>query len=246
MRYLVVADVHSNLEALEAVISDAVEAYDSVLFLGDAIGYGPNPNECVERLSRFADVVMLAGNHDLAAVGAVDIGMFNDTARTALEWTRGMLSADVARLLQSLQPRLDQPDFALAHASPRNPVWEYMLERYQASPNYQAFTQPLCLIGHTHVPTEFAQTTAPQGEVNLRIPRGGDSTGLAPSTRYIINPGSVGQPRDGDPRAAYGILNTDAETFDFRRVSYPVEVTQHKIRVAGLPDQLAYRLAIGR
>src|SRR5438105_935556 len=147
MRYLVLSDIHANLEALEAVLADA-PAHDSVLFLGDLIGYGPDPNACVQRVRGLAPEISLTGNHDLAALGQVDVSYFNPVARAAIEWTDRKLGDDERAFLHSLPARTERSDFALAHASPRDPVWEYMEVAEQGPPNFARFQAPFCFVGH--------------------------------------------------------------------------------------------------
>jgi diadenosine tetraphosphatase ApaH/serine/threonine PP2A family protein phosphatase len=245
MRYLVISDVHANLEALEAVLHDADE-YEGVLCLGDLIGYGPDPNAVVDCVRELPNLICLVGNHDLAALGEIDVSTFNAYAREAAEWTRDALRPDVKEYLAALSPREDADTFTLAHASPRNPVWEYLESLYQAGPNFGAFSSPYCLVGHTHVPRIFVEAGENGDEaIHVVMPEADDVIDMSEGGRWIINPGGVGQPRNGDPRAAYGILDADAQTFVFRRVVYPVDVTQRKIRDAGLPSMLASRLRLG-
>lgn len=243
MRYLVVSDVHANLEALEAVLGDA-PSYNAVMCLGDLVGYGPNPNECVQRVMALPGLISLIGNHDLAALGELDLSAFNAYARYSAEWTTMRLDPDVREHLLSLAPKLDHDGVMLAHASPRDPVWEYMEVPEQGPPNFALFDGPLAFVGHTHVPRVFTESA--DGTASLvSMPDAGEVLSLDADTRMIINPGGVGQPRNGDPRAAYGIWDTDARTFEFRRVPYPFEMTQIKIKINGLPSVLAERLAYG-
>lgn len=243
-RYLVLADIHANLEALEAVLADA-PPYDSVIFLGDLVGYGADPNACVARVRELPNVTSLVGNHDWAALGKIDVGAFNDFARRAVEWTDRTLDSDARAYLTELEPKLERDDFALAHGSPREPIWEYLEVESQAPPNFEQFSAPFCLVGHTHVPRVFVEhSNGGPSTVEVISPKPGSALNLDDG-RMIINPGGVGQPRDGDPRAAYGILDTDSRTFDFYRVAYPVEVAKGKIEAAGLPTALGSRLRFG-
>jgi diadenosine tetraphosphatase ApaH/serine/threonine PP2A family protein phosphatase len=246
MRYLVLTDVHANLEALTSVLDDAGE-YDAVLCLGDLIGYGPNPNECVNRVRALPNLICLVGNHDLAALGGIDLSSFNPFAREAAKWTAEQIDDDVREYLESLGPaRLDDDQFAIAHASPRDPIWEYLEAEPQGPPNFKMFTAPVCFVGHTHVPRIFLEMK--KGDhvfSNIVMPDADDELQIGDGARKIVNPGGVGQPRNGDPRAAYGVWDTDSEMFTFRRVTYPVAITQIKIRIAGLPIGLAQRLQFG-
>ncbi|GAC1634439.1 MAG: metallophosphoesterase family protein [Chloroflexota bacterium] len=239
---LVVSDIHANLEALEAVLADA-PPYDSVMCLGDLVGYGPNPNECVEKVRGLTNVSSLVGNHDLAALDQLDLSQFNPHARYSAEWTMDRLTPEVRTYLLSLEPTMEQPGYFAAHASPRDPVWEYMESEEQGPPNFRAFEDNVCLVGHTHVPRIFIEQ--PRSTSIVTLPESGGTAQLNNGVRKIINPGSVGQPRNGDPRAAYGLMDTQDGVFQFRRVEYPYDVTQAKIRECGLPAVLAQRLAYG-
>lgn len=241
MRYLVLADVHANLEAMDAVLADA-PPYDEVLFLGDLVGYGPNPNEVADRLRSVPRMTSIVGNHDWAALGKLDTSEFNPLARQAAEWTAGQMRADVRGFLDVLEPRADAHSLILAHGSPRDPLWEYLESEFQGPASFAAFDTSICLVGHTHVPRVFLEQ--PDGRTKVFDAREGDVLDLS-SGRMILNPGGVGQPRDGDPRAAYGLLDTDDRTFTFFRTPYDVDVTQRKMREAGLPEPLAARLALG-
>jgi diadenosine tetraphosphatase ApaH/serine/threonine PP2A family protein phosphatase len=240
MRYLVLADIHANLEALDAVIADAPE-YDEVLFLGDLVGYGPNPNEVADRLRTMSRMTAIVGNHDWAALGKLDTSEFNPLARQAAEWTSRAIRPDVREFLNVLEPRTSVHTLFLAHGSPRDPIWEYLESPYQAAGSFAAFEGALCLVGHTHVPRVFVQQ---DGAIDAFDPEQGDSLRLD-AGRMIVNPGGVGQPRDGNPRAAYGLLDTEERTFTFYRVAYAVDETQKKMLEAGLPQALAARLELG-
>lgn len=241
MRYLIISDIHANLTALEAVLADAGE-FDKVWCLGDIVGYGPDPNECVELLRRH-QLTCLAGNHDWAAVDKLDLASFNSDARAAAAWTQGVLSEEAFAYLSSLPSLLEEERFTLAHGSPRQPVWEYILDPRVASLNFQHFGTQYCLVGHTHTAVTFVQATEGSGsQVHFPLydrawPLDGD--------RMIINPGSVGQPRDSDPRASYAILDADALTWEQRRVEYAIEETQGRMREHGLPHRLIARLQYG-
>ncbi|MBI3964090.1 MAG: metallophosphoesterase family protein [Chloroflexi bacterium] len=244
MRIAVISDIHANLAAFEAVIADFGEV-DEVWCLGDVIGYGPDPNECVERLRRLPRFVCLPGNHDYAALGLIDVRDFNPVARTAAIWTREQLTDENASYLERLPQTLVRDDFFLVHASPRQPIWEYVLEESQAAENLAFFDTPYCLLGHSHIPLVFRerpnQSRNPMGRF---MGKPGIEVSLG-DERMIINPGSVGQPRDRDARAAYGLIDLEERTFEFRRVEYDIAATQRKMADAGLPKPLAERLAVG-
>jgi len=241
MRVLVLSDVHANLAALEAVLADAPD-HDALWSLGDIVGYGPDPNECVALL-RERDHVAIPGNHDWGVLGKLDLEYFNAAARDANLWSRQVLDAESRQYLEALPEKQVLQGVTLAHGSPRDPLWEYLLSHQAAKISFSYFGTDLCLVGHTHVPMIFrdesgaydCQAIYPPTDRVIRLDR----------QRYIINPGSVGQPRDHDPRAAYMLLDTEAWTVMFRRVEYDVARTQERMRAAKLPRRLWMRLASG-
>lgn len=253
MRYLIISDIHSNLAAFEAVLADA-GSFDKVWCLGDVVGYGPDPNECVEQL-RALPHVCVVGNHDWAALGKMDTENFNPDAKRACQWTGEQLSPSNLAYLETLRKSLVEEGFTLAHGSPRQPIWEYILDSSVAQANFEHFDTRFCLVGHTHVPVIYRDDpnqacdtlTLPLSS----LPHGGGKRGglVLGEERLIINPGSVGQPRDGDPRASYAILNSDRKrsdlTLEYRRVSYPVKTTQARMVEEGLPVRLIIRLGYG-
>ena len=236
------SDIHANLVALEAVLADA-PAFDEIWCLGDLVGYGPSPNECVERLQDFSHV-SLAGNHDWAALGKLDLNNFNADARMANAWTQSELTPAVIEYLRGLPTHTERNGFCMAHASPREPVWEYILDANLAYANFAFFSTSICLVGHTHIPIIF-ELDDQRRRCETMIPRFPDPVTLG-VYRMIINPGSVGQPRDGDPRASYAMLDTESMTWEFCRVDYSVEITQERMRARGLPRRLIDRLEVGR
>ena len=242
MRYLIISDIHANLVALEAVLADA-PSFDEIWCLGDLVGYGPNPNECVERIQDFSHTC-LAGNHDWAALGKLDVKSFNVDARVATAWTQVEISPPVREYLDGLPTHVEQNGFTMAHASPREPVWEYILDANAAHANFAHFSTPMCLVGHTHIPLIFEMDNE-RHRVEMVMPPLRGTLRLGPR-RMIINPGSVGQPRDGDPWASYATLDSETMTWEFHRVPYAVEITQERMRARGLPIRLIERLAIGR
>lgn len=241
MRVLVISDIHANLVALEAVLEDAHGEYDVVWCLGDLVGYGPNPNECVERVRSLAGLRCLVGNHDRAAIGEIDLDAFNLDARLAIAWTQEALTSGTIDYLQNLPEYEVHGDFTLVHGSPRQPVWEYVLDRHVAAQNFRHFETVCCLVGHTHSPVAFRQVGGTSAELapNYRQPL--DLRG----DRYILNPGSVGQPRDGDPDAAYALLDLEALTWLACRASYDVAETQLRMEAYDLPARLIVRLEEG-
>jgi diadenosine tetraphosphatase ApaH/serine/threonine PP2A family protein phosphatase len=244
VRYAVLSDVHGNLEALETVLADVRRGGpDLCLCLGDTVGYGPDPNECAARIQELAGPA-IKGNHDLAAIGALDTSRFSPLARTAIEWTIGVVSEDTRRWLVTLPNRIEVPDFLAVHGSPRDPIEEYILDLPTSLAIFSEHAFSLCLVGHSHVPGTFI--LGADGTVSARALPVGEPVPLARSCRYIVNVGSVGQPRDGDPRAGYLLLDTEERTVTLRRLPYSIAATQEKMGARGLPSALARRLAMGR
>lgn len=243
MRYLIISDVHSNLAAFEAVLADA-GFFDRVWCLGDMVGYGPDPNECVERL-RDLPHICVAGNHDWATLDKLDIEDFNPDAQRACRWTREQLSPSNLEYLDTLPKSLFEEGFTLVHGSPRHPIWEYILYPSIAKANFECFDTRFCLVGHTHIPIIYRyHPENPNEACDTLIPSLDSPLGLG-QERLIINPGSVGQPRDGDPRASYAILDSDELTLEYRRIPYPIETTQARMMEKGLPLRLIIRLGYG-
>jgi diadenosine tetraphosphatase ApaH/serine/threonine PP2A family protein phosphatase len=241
MRVAVISDIHANRHALAAVL-EAVEAErpDTVWCLGDTVGYGPQPNECCDLVQERADLC-LVGNHDLVALGELSVGDFNDEAARAAVWTSDVLTEASRDFLTALKPSAEAEGVGLYHASARDPVWDYILSEEAARATFELSPAALILVGHSHVALALRQE-------NDRSVAGG----LAPADaefelngRWLLNPGSVGQPRDGDPRAAWLLLDLERRFAAFRRVKYPVEKTQAEMRERGLPPLLAARLERG-
>ena len=239
MRVAVVSDIHSNLTAFRAVAADFGEV-EEVWCLGDLVGYGPDPNECVALLREHPHVCV-AGNHDWAALGKVTTDVFNVAAASAAWWTAAHLTEETKEYLLGLPLEIDREGWRLVHGSPRDPIWEYVLEESQAEELFSLFPGRGCLIGHTHIPHVFVET--PDGAEYLG-PEYGDPLTLEES-RVIVNPGSIGQPRDGDPRACYALLDTTAGLLEHRRVAYDIEEVQARMQAAGLPKPLWQRLSYG-
>lgn len=263
MRVLVLSDIHANLVALETVLADAAGRYDTIWCLGDVVGYGPAPNECVEIVEAEADLCVI-GNHDWAVLGrpGLDVEQFNPWARAAVEWTQGQMTSRSRAFLDSLAAEPVEPEgsggILVTHASPREPVSEYVQSPEVALENFSYFENKMCLVGHTHKPAIF------RWQLRKIFSRRGSRNGiplhvdflrpyeaqcvrltLTDLERLILNPGSVGQPRDSDPRAAYALLDIEAQTWEQRRVAYPVDLTQSQMRVANLPRRLIDRLTFG-
>jgi len=247
MRYLVLTDIHANLEALDACLADAlVHTYDATLVLGDLVGYGPDPNTVVERVQALNPVAIVRGNHDKVACGLEQAEGFNSVAKSAAKWTFDILKpAHCDWLCELPEGPIEVDDLVeICHGSPFDED-AYIFDELDAVRALKVATRPLCLFGHTHYPVTFelsdqsfdsvGSASAPQLHVQMRA-----------GCKYLLNPGSVGQPRDGDPRAAYAIVDTSQRLVELFRLEYAVEETQTKIIKAGLPDVLAQRLGVGR
>jgi predicted phosphodiesterase len=241
MRIAVLSDIHANYHALAATLSAVdAEGVDEIWCLGDTVGYGPRPNRCCA-VVRERTAVALAGNHDLAVIGTLPLAEFNGDAATAARWTQGVLEPEARDFLASLSPSGSRDGVELFHGSPLDPVWSYVLSEDAAYYSFQATEAPLVLVGHSHVALAISWS----GET---LGGGGAADGTEidlTASRWLLNPGSVGQPRGGDPRAAWLLIDQTAGRATFRRVSYPVEQTQEELRARGLPESLAARLAVG-
>jgi len=243
MRLAVLSDIHANLAALDAVLADLdrSQAVDAMWACGDTVGYGPQPNEVIARLQeRGARAVM--GNHDGAAIGVVDVTWFNDAAAAAIRWTATVLTDASAAYLADLSDREEEGDLTVVHGSPREPIWEYIVSPEVARANLGAYATRICLFGHTHFPVLYA---ADDGGVREVEAPAGSSVPL-PAGRLLLNPGSVGQPRDRNPDSSYLVLDLAAQTAQFRRVPYDIARTQRLMREVGLPAWLVERLRHGR
>lgn len=217
------------------------EAPDEIWCLGDLVGYGPRPNECTASVAQRADLCLI-GNHDLAALGRIDLLEFNEDAAASARWTASTLTDDTREFLARLEPRAEREGIGLYHASPRDPVWEYVLSAEVAAASIAAAPESVSLVGHSHVALAFSlDGNTPAGG----LAPDGTELDLASAERWLLNPGSVGQPRDGDPNAAFLVLDLGLRQAVFRRVPYPIERTQEDLRAAGLPDSLAIRLEHG-
>ncbi len=242
MRRLIVSDIHANLTALEAVL-DAAAPFDSVWCLGDVVGYGPDPNACIEKLRNLPDLVCIKGNHDAAILDEIDVFAFNHEARQSLDWLRSRLKADNRQWLADLEEKVVLGDVTLAHGSPRNPIWEYIMDLETARENMAYFETQICLVGHTHIPCIYQMEDDAPDSTGLYFPEAGLALKL--QKKFILNPGSVGQPRDHDPQASFVIYDDLAESWVYHRVSYEVKQVQKRILAAGLPRRHAYRLEEG-
>jgi predicted phosphodiesterase len=244
MRYAVFSDIHSNLTAFQAVLQD-IEArggFERIWCLGDIVGYGPDPKECIALLRQY-DHICVAGNHDWGAIGKIGIDDFNPEAAAACRWTGQQLEQRDVDYMANLPLTMREGDFTLAHGSPREPIWEYVVSTPVAKVSFNYFKTRFCLVGHSHVPLVF-ESLAPDGDCTVfEFPV--DTPLALNGNRLIINPGGVGQPRDSDPRASYAIYDSDHGVIWHHRVPYDVASTQQRMREYGLPYGLAARLSHG-
>lgn len=240
MRLAVLSDIHANLAALEAV-RDELPPVDEIWVLGDIVGYGPQPNEVIALLQQMGARSVL-GNHDGAALGSVEIGWFNPDAARAIRWTAEVVDPNSRAYLATLPEVRNEGDITAVHGSPRDPTWEYITGPGVAAANLPAFATRLCLHGHTHVPVVFH---ADDGQVGV-VPATPDTPISIRAGRALVNPGSVGQPRDGNPAASYLVMDTEAQALQFRRVAYDIAATQRRMREVDLPPRLVERLSFGR
>lgn len=241
-RILVISDIHANLPALEAVLQDAGPV-DETWCLGDVVGYGPDPNECILRLGGLPNLTCLMGNHDLAAVGGMVLDVFNHDARNSLLWQKLVLTSESLEFLQHCPQTLQtRGEVSLVHGSPHDPIWEYVLNTAVALENLEHFITPWCFLGHTHYQSIFQYHSDSQ-RMEIQLPKPGDVYCM--KERAILNPGSVGQPRDRDTRAAYAIYESEGNTWQPKRVKYNIKDVQERIIKEGLPARHANRLSSG-
>jgi predicted phosphodiesterase len=243
MIYGVFSDIHANYEALCAVMSffrrNKAEAY---ICCGDLVGYGPQPSECVQALMEMKNLHAVMGNHDAAIVGKLEMRWFNKNALAALEYAKKSLSGQALAYLAALPEIVRTDDFTLVHGSPRKPLTEYLLSEAQFTENLPSWETSPCFIGHSHLPVYFRQTGHEPPETDFLLPM---SKVLLFGVRYMLNPGSAGQPRDGNPRASCGLYDTTKKTFELFRLEYDFSKTQELMRARGLPHMLVERLAVG-
>jgi diadenosine tetraphosphatase ApaH/serine/threonine PP2A family protein phosphatase len=243
MRVAVISDIHANLPALEAALAAIEKAEpEEIWCLGDVVGYGAHPDACAEIVQERC-AICLVGNHDLAALEELDISSFSAAAAEAVEWTKENAKTETLDFLRGLEPQAEREDIALFHASPRDPIWEYVLSLEQAEENLDRQHRPVSLIGHSHVALYF---TRPKGGGRVQGAQAGDGARIElEDDSWLVNPGSVGQPRDGDPRAAWLELDTEDGLGRYHRVPYDIDRAAEAIAEAGLPRHLAERLYLG-
>jgi predicted phosphodiesterase len=243
MRIALLSDVHGNLPAFEAVLAEVDSTgVEEIWCLGDLVGYGAEPEACIE-LARSRCDLCLAGNHDLVVTGEIDIADFSSSAAAAAQWTQEHIGASALEFLKTLRPERDGRPLGLYHASPRDPIWEYVLSTWQANECMELMEPRVGAIGHSHVALWFRR--AGEGQIEGAAAEGGLERDLSDG-KWLLNPGAVGQPRDGDPRAAWLLLDTEEWSAEWRRVEYPIERAARAIEDAGLPTVLAQRLYIGQ
>lgn len=242
MRWAILSDVHGNLQALEAVVAHlkTMQDLDGIVFLGDVLGYGADPNDSLELLREIC-ALWVAGNHEHGVLGRTDIGTFNEEARAAILWCRDHLIPAHRAFLDRLPLMLDVEEFLCVHATPHHPgEWLYLFTWDDAREAFRAMPKDLCFVGHSHIPLVLCQKPSDEIQV-MQV----DALQFLPGHRYLINPGSVGQPRDGNPHASFGIYDSQAQTYSLRRVPYDVQVAADRIMKMGLPPSLAHRLYLG-
>ena len=246
MRILVMSDVHANITALEAVLKDAGDV-DFTWCLGDLVGYGPDPNECIARLRMIPNFLCLMGNHDAAALGRIQLDAFNYDARRSIEWIQEVLTPHSLEFLKNLPEaiQIEDMDVTLVHGSPRNPVWEYILDLHSANQNLKHFDTRVCMVGHTHLPIAYLLENVEGDYYDLQWQLPDHGKTLLLPFRAIVNPGSVGQPRDHDPRASYAIFTPETFSWQIRRVEYDIPSVQRRIKQQDLPSRHAMRLIEG-
>ena len=245
MRYAIISDIHSNLEALQAVLKTIEqEKIDKILCLGDIVGYGPNPNECLDLVQQHCEII-LTGNHDFACIENSELYYFNRYAKQAVEWTLTILSNEKLNYLANLPLDGKIDNYYLVHANAYDPrSWDYVLSLDEAIYNFSKFDEKICFIGHSHHPIIYMEYS--ENDVLKYNLKQNSEIQLEDSNRYIINVGSVGQPRDGNPDSAFGILDTTNQRYELKRVAYDINETFQKMISAGLPQFLADRLLMGR
>lgn len=244
MRYAIIGDIHANLTAFTAVLDDIERrgGVERVWCLGDTVGYGPDPHQCIELLQRTKHVCV-AGNHDWAAAGKIDTAEFNPEAAAACHWAAQQLTSADMEYLENLPQVIQTGDFTLVHGSPREPIWEYVTTTGIARENFAHFESQFCLVGHSHVPLVFSYDESGACSSSRFLPNVGLVLG---ENRLIINPGSVGQPRDGDPQASYVMYDSETRLIRLYRVAYDIRSTQDRMVERGLPMRLVARLSYGR
>lgn len=242
MKYAILADIHANLEAFKSVL-EHLKGIDKHIFLGDVVGYGPDPNECIDLL-KARGFISIAGNHDMVCVGKLSSELFSEEARKAIEWTSGILEPKSAEFLKGLQDHLETDDFEIVHGSLRQHLEEYITNVQEGAVTIEMMKKNLCFVGHLHIPLCIVKEK--DGSYGGRQLNDGDVIDISKYEKVLINVGAVGQPRDMDNRASYGIYDSYTQKVQIFKVSYNINETQKKMRKEGLPDFLVERLKYGR
>ena len=244
MKYGIISDIHSNIEALDEVLNN-MGKIDKIICLGDVVGYGASPNDCIRRVKEIKSKC-IAGNHDLAAIGKLDIGFFNQEARAAIQWTANKLTRESISYLKIFKEEIYLQDNIFAvHGSPGNNKWDYISDDYTAAMVFEKYIFDIIFIGHSHIAGCFVLEKIKEKVDYIDLSHGGHIF-FSKGSRYIVNCGSIGQPRDGNPKASYGVYNDETKEIFIKRIKYPIFLAQKKILNAGLPEYFAYRLKIGR
>lgn len=241
MKILVISDIHANSIALEAVLAHAGNV-DAAWCLGDVVGYGSDPNECLDRVRSLPHLSYVLGNHDMAVLNSKNIEKFNEEAEQSIRYTMSRITQENLAFLKKQREKIVTQTMTMVHGSPRSPVWEYLVEPFVALMNFAYFNTQLAFVGHSHLPIAF--TMDENGDKVIRTIAEGDLN-MSITGRAILNPGSVGQPRDRDPRASYGIFDPEESLWSIHRVDYDIKAAQQRIYEAGLPEKHALRLADG-
>lgn len=241
MKILLISDIHSNITALNAVLEDA-GSVDAVWCLGDLVGYGPEPDACIARVRELPNLLCIMGNHDAAVTGLRNIDKFNDEAEQAILVTRSIIKPDSVEYLKTLSETIETDSAILAHGSPRNPIWEYILDSLTAKMALAFIQKDIGFVGHTHLPVCFIHEIK-SDKMSKKLMKPNEKINI--HDKMILNPGSVGQPRDHDPRASYGIYDPEAKTWQIIRVSYDIPSVQQRILEVGMPEKHALRLTEG-
>lgn len=244
MRYFIFSDIHGNLEALTVVLNQIPQFHpDRVVCLGDVVGYGPNPNECVQRINQIANIQIM-GNHDHAVLGLTDVAYFNQFAKMAVLWTRQILSKENLEILRTFTFKEPESDILFVHSTPVNPErWDYIFNPLEGKYYLQHLQEHICFIGHSHQPLFFEKDVTGQ----VMFHRNSAFTfSMREGSKYIVNVGSVGQPRDGNPETSFGVYDSDSRTFEVHRLPYDIAATQKKMTELNLPSFLIDRLAYGK
>jgi predicted phosphodiesterase len=245
MKYAIISDIHSNYEAFYCVLEDIKnEKVDKIYCCGDIVGYGPSPNECIELIREYS-IVSVVGNHDVAVLGKTELSWFNETAREAIKINQSLLNKQNLDFLNFLPQKIEEDKFLIVHGSPRDYIYEYLLTVQSLRINIKLFNQQICFCGHTHIPVVYSFNFS-NGEENILIPEGDEYlVEINNDTKYIVNVGSIGQPRDGNPKSCYVIFDIDNNIIKYKRLEYNISLVQEKMKLLNIPHFLITRLEFG-